>query len=415
MPSMGKFDKKRIILGVTGSIAVYKAVSLLRTLVGEGADVTVVMTAAAKQFVTPLTFEVLSQRPVSDELFSDQKTMPHLTLTESADLVLVSPATANTLAKNALGLADDLLSTMMLTTHCPMIMAPAMDGDMWGHPSVREHTCTLRHRGVIVLEPEDGALASGLVGTGRLPSEETILEAVESCLCRRQDLAGQHVLVSAGPTCDPIDAIRFITNGSSGKMGYALADAAAQRGADVVLVSGPTSLTPPSRVETISVVTTEEMQQALQARFAWSTILLMTAAVGDFCPRQITTHKIKKDEWTETPLELERSPDILAGLSERRTHQVLVGFAAETDDHIENGQKKLRQKNLDMIAINHVSGPDSAFGNETNELTLLMRTGDVVHLDRMGKPLLAHRLLDVMLPLTVQEHTTTRAPYLRRL
>lgn len=413
---MGKFDKTRIVLGVTGSISAYKAVSLLRTLLGEGAEVSVVMTDAAKQFVAPLTFEVLSKRPVSGDLFSEHDPMPHLTLTESADLLLIAPSTANTLSKSALGLADDLLSTMILAARCPIVMVPAMDGDMWNHPSVIEHTSMLRHRGVLVLDPEDGALASGLVGKGRLPSEEVILEAVESCLARQQDWAGQRVLVSAGPTREPIDAVRFMTNASSGKMGYAIAAAAAQRGAEVVLVSGPTAILPPMNVEMMSVVTAEEMQQALQDRFSWATVLMMTAAVGDFRPRQVAPHKVKKEEWVGEALELERTPDILAELSRQRTHQVLVGFAAETDNHIENGKRKLQKKSLDLIAINHVSGPDSAFGNETNALTVLTQSGDVLHLDRMPKPLLAQRLLDVILPLTIMKNASIqKTPNLRSL
>lgn len=407
---MGKWNNKRIVLGVTGSIAAYKAVALLRTLVGEGANVSVVMTSSATQFVAPLTFEALSKQPVYRELFAERDPMPHLTLTESADLLLVAPATANMLAKSALGLADDLLSTMVLAARCPIIMAPAMDGEMWHHPSVVEHTRILRQRGIRVLEPEEGSLASGLMGKGRLPSEEAILEAVDACFHRQQDWVGQRVLVSAGPTREPIDPVRFITNASSGKMGYAIAEAAVQRGAEVALVSGPTSLTPPARVETVSVVTAEEMQQALEEKFSWSTVLIMTAAVGDFRPRQFTTQKIKKDEWGGEPLELERTPDILAGLSRRRTQQVLAGFAAETDRHIENGRKKLQQKSLDLIAVNHVNGPDSAFGNETNELTLLTRTGDVQHLDRMSKSLIAHHLLNAILPLTTQERVSHGRP-----
>lgn len=413
---MGKFDNTRIVLGVTGSISAYKAVSLLRTLIGEGAEVSVVMTSAAKQFVAPLTFEVLSNQPVFGEMFSDKEAMPHLTVTESADVLLVAPTTANTLAKSALGLADDLLSTMILAARCPIVMAPAMDGDMWDHPSVVEHTGTLRQRGVTVLDPEKGALASGLVGTGRLPTEEVILEAVEDCLRRQQDWTGQRVLVSAGPTREPIDAVRFMTNGSSGKMGYAIAEAAAQRGADVVLVSGPTALQPPRNVQMVSVVTAEEMQQALHDRFSWATVLIMTAAVGDFRPCQAATHKVKKDDWAGEPLELERTPDILAGLSKQRMHQVLVGFAAETDNHLEHGKKKLQNKGLDLIAVNHVSGPDSAFGNETNELTLLAKSGEVLHLDRMPKPLIAQRLLDAILPLTTLKNVgVQKTPNLRSL
>jgi len=413
---MGRLDKKKIVLGVTGSIAAYKAASLLRTLVGEGAEVSVVMTASATQFVTPLTFEVLSRHPVYREMVSDLNPMPHITLTESADLILVAPTTANTLAKSALGFADDLLSAVLLAARCPIVMAPAMDGEMWDHPSVKEHTRTLRHRGIMVLEPEEGALASGLIGKGRLPSEPAIVEAVETCLGRQADGFGHRVLISAGPTREYIDAVRFISNGSSGKMGYAIAEAAAQRGAEVILVSGPTALAPPSKVKTIPVITADDMQQELHARFSWATVLIMTAAVGDFRPRQIMEKKVKKDEWKGDPLVLERTPDILGELSQRRTDQLLVGFAAETYDHIEHGRAKLQKKNLDLIAINHVGGPDSAFGNEWNELTLLTRNGEVQHLARSAKSLLAHQLLNAIWPLARQEHATPLyTPNLRSL
>ena len=414
---MGKWDNKRIVLGVAGSIAAYKAISILRSLVGEGADVSVVMTNAAGQFVTPLTFEVLSKNPVNDELFTGRDPMPHLTLTENADLLLVAPATANILAKSALGLADDLLSTMILAARCPIIMAPAMDGEMWDHPSVVEHRGILRQQGVMVLDPEDGELASGLIGKGRLPSEEAILEAVASCLFRRCDWTGQRVLVSAGPTREPIDAVRFLSNGSTGKMGYAIAEAAVQRGAEVVLVSGPTALTPPGNMETISVVTAQDMEKALESRFSWATVLIMAAAVGDFRPSQAVSRKAKKDDWSGEPLALERTPDILAELAQQRTHQLLVGFAAETENHVKNGEKKLLQKTLDLIAINHVGGPDSAFGNETNELTLVTRSGESQHLGRMPKLLIAHQLLDAILPLfpEAQNIPLRRATNLRSL
>ena len=405
---MGKFTNKGIVLGVTGSIAAYKAASLLRTLVAEGANVSVVMTESAKRFLAPLTFEVLSKNPVYHDMFTDRDTMPHLSATESADILVIAPATANILAKSALGIADDLLSTMILAARCPMIMAPAMDGEMWEHPSVQAHTQTLRQRGVMVLEPEEGFLASGLIGKGRLPAEQSILEAIESLLARQTDWSGHRVLVSAGPTREYIDAVRFITNGSTGKMGYAIAEAAAKRGAEVVLVSGPTSLTHPAHVKMTSVVTADDMHATLQRHFPWATVLIMTAAVGDFRLRETMSRKVKKDEWSGEPLELERTLDILGDLSMRRTHQILVGFAAETHEHIENGKKKLQKKNLDMIAINHVGGPDSAFGNQTNELTLLTRSGDVHHLDRMPKSLLAHHLLDAILPLTCSENKPVR-------
>ncbi len=396
-----RLNTARIVLGVTGSISAYKAVALLRTMTGAGAEVTVVMTAVATRFVAPLTFEVLSNRPVYQDLFDGPETMPHLTLTETADALLIAPATAQTLAKCALGLADDLLSTMVLAARCPIVMAPAMDGDMWNHPTVVEHTRLLRDRGVTVLDPEGGPLASGLVGKGRLPEETIILDSLEVALSQQHDCSGQRMLVSAGPTREPIDAVRFISNASSGKMGYAVAAAAAQRGAEVILVSGPTTLPAPAGVTVVPVVTAEEMFQALEERFAWSTILVMTAAVGDFRPQRVSAYKVKKHDWAGEPLVLERTPDILATLSKKRTHQILVGFAAETDSLVEHAQQKLNQKNLDLIVVNHVGGDASAFGNDTNQVTLLSRDHEIQEWPRMPKPLVAQRLLNAILPFTV--------------
>lgn len=394
---------KRIVLGVTGSIAAYKAVSLLRTLAQEGADVSVVMTSAATQFVGPLTFETLSGRPVRQDLFAAAESMPHLQGTQEADLVLVAPATANCLTRCALGLADDLLSTLLLAARCPIVMAPAMDGDMWNHPALVAHVRTLRERGVVVLEPEEGPLASGLFGTGRLPAERTIVDAVHARLSRQparavagRDWVGQRVLLSAGPTREPIDAVRFMTNASSGKMGYAVAAAAAERGAEVVLVSGPTALPVPPNVRPISVLTAEDMYQALDARFAWATVLIMTAAVGDFRPQHPVPAKIKKHEWNGMPLDLERTPDILESLSRKRTHQVLVGFAAESEDLLANGRKKLEGKDLDVIVVNRITGDQSAFGSDTNEAILLSRHGEPRHLNRLPKRVLADRILDMV-------------------
>ena len=275
---------KRIVLGVTGSIAAYKAVALLRTLIREGAVVQVVMTQSATKFVTPLTFEVLSGHPVSTDMFEAHQEMKHLSLPEQADAIVIAPATANCLAKAALGLGDDLLSTMLLTAQCPLIVAPAMDGGMWTHPSVQEHVNTLRARGTIVVNPEIGPLASGQTGQGRLAEEGRILEALQAALAPRRDWQGHRVLVSAGPTQEPIDPVRFISNRSSGKMGYAVAEAAQARGAQVVLVTGPTALPTPRGVEVVSVATAEDMLKALSTRLAWSTTVIMAAAVADFRP-----------------------------------------------------------------------------------------------------------------------------------
>jgi phosphopantothenoylcysteine decarboxylase / phosphopantothenate---cysteine ligase len=393
---------KRIILGVTGSIAAYKAVGLLRLLTQAGASVHVVMTDSATRFIAPLTFEVLSQNPVASDVFAGHQDMKHLSLTEQADLLVVAPCTANTLAKLALGLADNLLGTLSLTVQCPVMICPAMDGEMWAHPAVQAHAQTLRHRGVVLVEPEVGALASGEWGQGRLAAEESIMSTAVDLLRRRTDWQAERVLISAGPTQEPIDPVRFISNGSSGKMGFALAEAAAARGAEVVLVTGPTQLMAPKNVTVIPVVTAEDMLQALTARFEWATTLLMTAAVGDFRPKQAHVQKVKKDQWQGEGLDLERTPDILMALSAQRTHQRLVGFAAETDHLIEHGQAKLANKHLDMLIVNHVGGEQSAFGNDTNEVYVLTPGAVPHHIPRMPKRQLADTLLDRIVSLPVQ-------------
>lgn len=392
---------KRIVLGVTGSIAAYKAVGFLRTLLQQGADVSVVMTESATKFVTPLTFEVLSQRQVYTELFADHGEMPHITVPQQADLFVIAPATANMIAKCARGIADDLLSTMVLTAECPLLIAPAMDGGMWEHPAVVENTRVLRERGVTILDPEEGLLASGQSGQGRFPSEDTILAAIDARLCPRRNWVGQRLLISAGPTREPIDAVRFISNGSSGKMGYAIAQAAVDRGAEVILVSGPTTLVPPDGVEVVSVGTAEEMYQALADRFSWSTVLIMTAAIVDFRPSRPSLEKVKKREWDGEPLELQRTRDVLETLSAQRTHQLLVGFAAESSSIVEHAKQKLEEKKLDLIVANSVASQDSAFGADTNEAILIARDGTMTNLARMSKRLLADHILDEVQSLRV--------------
>src|SRR6476646_3034712 len=282
----------RLVLGVTGSIAAYKAVSLLRALVREGATVDVAMTRAATKFITPLTFEVLSGRPVVTGLFEAHQEMKHLSLPEEADAILVAPATANFLAKAALGIADDLLSTMLLTAHCPLICAPAMDGDMWSHPTVKGHVQTLRARGVLVIDPEEGALAAGRWGHVRLAEEERILAGVRSALTPRRDWEGQRLLLSAGPTQEPIDPVRYISNRSSGKMGYALAEAAAARGARGILVSGPVQLAPPRGVGVVPVRTAMEMRTAVLDHLESAGIVIKAAAVADFHLSKVPEQKI---------------------------------------------------------------------------------------------------------------------------
>ncbi|TAJ26096.1 MAG: bifunctional phosphopantothenoylcysteine decarboxylase/phosphopantothenate--cysteine ligase CoaBC [Nitrospirae bacterium] len=404
---------RKIVLGVSGSIAAYKAVGLLRLLVREGADVSVVMTEAAARFVGPLTFEVLSRRPVATGLFAARQEMLHLTLPEWADAVVIAPATANQIAKYALGLADDLLSALVLNTSCPLILAPAMDGNMWDHPAVTAHREVLRQRGVTVLEPEEGPLASGRVGKGRLPDDAVILSAIEQRLLPRLDWRGQRVLVSAGPTQEAIDPVRFISNRSSGKMGYALAQAARERGADVTLVSGPTALTVPPGIHYVPVCTAEEMDKALTSRFAWSTVLIMAAAVADFRPAQASSTKLKKRKGALNKLDLEPTPDILERLSQRRTSQTLVGFAAETEAVVPQAKDKLARKGLDLIVGNNVLAEGSGFGSDTNEAVLVDREGGVTELGLLPKRVLADRILDVILtlaPATKRSATAKKPP-----
>jgi phosphopantothenoylcysteine decarboxylase/phosphopantothenate--cysteine ligase len=387
---------KRLVLGVTGSIAAYKAVGLLRLLIREGAAVSVVMTASAKQFVTPLTFEVLSGQPVSLDLFQAHQEMRHLTLSADANAIVIAPATAHMIAKAALGLADDLLSTMLLTSRCPLVLAPAMDGDMWGHETVVAHAETLRRRGAVVVGPEEGPLASGRIGTGRMADEQKILSAVQSAVLGKQDLAGRRVLVSAGPTQEPIDPVRFISNRSSGKMGYAVASAASERGAQVILVSGPTDLLPPARVEVVPVVTAEDMANALLARLSWADTVVMAAAVADFRAAKPAARKLKKKEGVWTSLDLEPTTDILEQLSERRTGQLLVGFAAETDDLLAHAREKLHAKGVDLMVANDVTIEGAGFGSDANQATLIDRTGRTAEWPLMPKRELADRILDAV-------------------
>lgn len=384
---------KRLVLGITGSIAAYKAVSLLRTLRSQGASVSVVMTHSATKFVTPLTFEVLSGQRVTTDLFEAHEEMKHLTVPEGAHAFVIAPATANFLAKAAAGLADDVLSTMLLTAGCPLIIAPAMDGGMWEHPTVVEHVNQLRARGVVVLDPEEGPLASGLVAQGRLAAEPKIVEAVQAALIPQMDWLGQRVLVSAGPTQEAIDPVRFISNRSSGKMGYAIAEAARDRGAEVVLVTGPTALAQLPGVEAISVTSATEMADALSRRLAWATVVIMAAAVADFRPKEQAVQKLKKQGRTSLALDLEAAPDILAMLSAQRTTQLLVGFAAETEHLIEHARAKLAGKGLDMIVANDVTRTGAGFGSNDNAAVLLTRAGGQKEFGLMPKRKLADEIL----------------------
>jgi phosphopantothenoylcysteine decarboxylase / phosphopantothenate---cysteine ligase len=394
---------KRVALGVTGSIAAYKAVNLLRSLTRQGAAVSVVMTRAATKFVTPMTFEVLSGRPVTTDLFEAHQEMKHLSIPEEADVIVVAPATANFLAKAAIGLADDVLSTMLLTSRCPLIVAPAMDGDMWTHPTVQDHARTLRSRGAIVLDPEEGPLASGMIAQGRLAAESRILDAIEHALLPLSDLKGQRILVSAGPTQEAIDPVRYISNRSSGKMGYALAEAARNRGADVILVSGPTALAPPAGVRIVPVTTAKDMADAMSTHFNWASVVIMAAAVADFLPKTPASQKLKKGTAAVPPLELEQAPDILAMLSAKRTSQILVGFAAETQQLIQHATGKLNAKGLDLIVANDVTQAGAGFGSDQNAATILSRTGMQLALSLRPKTQLAHDILSTIVQFAKNE------------
>lgn len=394
---MGELHGKRILLGVTGSIAAYKCPELVRRLQDRGATVTVVMTEAAARFVTPLTLQTISRRPVYTQLFDPREEILHLTLVEEADLFLIAPATANFIGKAASGLADDLLSTLFLAARGPVLLAPAMDAVMWDHPVTRGQLRQLREAGIDIVGPEAGPLASGLVGMGRLADPEAMIAAAAECLVSRTALAGERVLVTAGPTREPLDPVRFLSNRSSGKMGYAIARTAARRGAHVTLISGPTALPLPFGVEVVTIETAADMAAALDKRFPDSTILIMAAAVADYRPKAAETRKIaRRSEGLR--VELEAVPDLLAQLRPDRPRQLMVGFAAETEELVPRATRKLRSKQLDLIAANLV-GPSLGFDMEEIALTLLDRTGGVRELGLLPKTVAAGRLLDAVVAL----------------
>jgi phosphopantothenoylcysteine decarboxylase / phosphopantothenate---cysteine ligase len=392
-------DGRELILGVTGSIAAYKAVHLLRELTRRGARVTVCLSEHARQFVGPLTFRTLSGRPVLADLFDPQSdaAVEHVALAEQAAAVVVAPATANLLAKAAHGIADDFLTTLLLAARCPIVMAPAMDGGMWEHPAVTANVGLLRGRGVTVLEPDDGALASGLSARGRLPEVDTIVEALLGALVPTRDLAGERVIVTAGPTREPIDPVRYISNRSSGRMGYALAAAAARRGAAVTLVSGPTALTPPGAAVFVPVQTAEEMREAVLQHAGRASIVIKAAAVADYRVGRPAEQKIKgKRAFT---LELTPNPDILAEVAARAGEAFIVGFAAETHDVVANARAKLAAKGIDLLVANDVSRRDIGFDAEDNEVLLIDRWGGSRALPRMPKAAVADAILDELLAL----------------
>jgi len=385
---------KNIVLGVTGGIAVYKAVEVLRLLVKSGADVHVVMTRSAKEFVTPLTFQTLSGNPVHSELFDlyREREIGHISLADQADLMLIAPATANVIGKVANGIADDLLTTTLLATKARVLFVPAMNVNMWENPIYRHNQQRLEKLGYRFMEPASGSLACGWEGKGKLPEPTDIVAAAAAMMAPR-DLLGETVMVTAGPTREALDPIRYLSNRSSGKMGYAVAKAASERGAKVILVSGPTCLSPPPGVEVVPVTSAQEMYDVVLGRFEECTLVVKAAAVADYRPLNSANAKIKKNDGAGLQLELVENPDILATLGEHKQQQFLVGFAAETGDLLENAKAKLEKKNLDMIVANDVTEEGAGFDGDTNVVRFLYRDGRVEMLDKMSKEAVAHQLL----------------------
>ena len=399
----------RVALGVTGGVAAYKAAELVRRLQQEKLDVQVVMTRGAQEFITPLTFAALSGQKVITDLFAAaggapanvESAIEHIAVAQRIDLLLVAPATADVLGKFAHGIAEDFLGTLYLATKAPVVVAPAMNVNMWDHPATQESIATLRQRGVHVVDPDDGYLACGMTGAGRLAATETIARKVCEVLGLRHDLDGHTVLVTAGPTCEDIDPVRFLTNRSSGKMGYALAEAATRRGARVILVSGPTELKVPDGVDWIPVRTTTQMHDAVLARAAECSIVIMAAAVSDYRPAATHDKKIKRGEGTLT-LQLEPTADILAELGQTKKNQVLVGFAAETDSVAEHARGKLERKFADMIVANDVTQEGAGFDTDTNIVTLFCRDGREIALPKLSKFDVANRIFDRVLEIQKQ-------------
>jgi phosphopantothenoylcysteine decarboxylase / phosphopantothenate---cysteine ligase len=398
----------KIALGVTGGVAAYKAAELVRRLQQEKLDVQVVMSRSAQEFITPLTFAALTGKKVITEMFGSggaepanvESAIEHIAVAQRIDLLLVAPATADILAHFAQGIARDFLSTLYLATKAPVVVAPAMNVNMWEHPATQENLQKLRARGVHVVDPDEGYLACGMTGAGRLAATETIVEKVRLVLGLRRDLEGRTVLVTAGATREDLDPVRFLTNRSSGKMGYALAEAASRRGAHVVLISGPTDLAVPEGVDWVPVRSTENMRDAVRERAADANVIIMAAAVADYRPAAATSQKLKRGDARIT-LDLEPTPDILAELGRDATQQtgrrILVGFAAETTALAENARSKLARKGADMIVANDVTQEGAGFDTDTNIVTIFLRDGREISLPKLSKFELANRILDRVL------------------
>ncbi|MGA2457405.1 MAG: bifunctional phosphopantothenoylcysteine decarboxylase/phosphopantothenate--cysteine ligase CoaBC [Terriglobales bacterium] len=403
----------KIALGVSGGIAAYKAAEIVRLLQDRGIRVQVVMTAAAQEFVRPLTFAALSGEKVITSMFGSgsgdeanvESAIEHIAIAQAIDALLVAAATADVLARFAQGIANDFLSTLYLATTAPVVVAPAMNVNMWNHAATQANLEILRKRGVRIVEPGQGYLACGMTGAGRLAENETIVAAVMEALGASQDLAGETVLVTAGPTREKIDPVRYLTNRSSGRMGYAIAEAALRRGARVLLVSGPTAITAPEAAEVIRVETAEEMLAAVLRLLPESTVVIKAAAVSDFRPKAAAAQKIKRKG--EMALELEPTADILAEVARRKTSQVVVGFAAETENVLENARRKLASKSLDAIIVNDVSREGVGFDSDRNAATIISQS-EVVEVPETSKWEVAHRVLDQVVKLRKHRDTVVR-------
>jgi len=394
----------KIALGVTGGVAAYKAAELVRRLQQDKIDVQVVMTRSAREFITPLTFAALTGKKVITEMFGGndssqpnlESAVEHIAVAQRIDLLLVAPASADILGKFAHGIAEDFLGTLYLATKAPVIVAPAMNVNMWEHAATQENLATLRTHGVHVVEPDEGYLACGMVGSGRLAATETIARKVSEVLGLRKDLVGQTVLITAGPTIEDLDPVRFLTNRSSGKMGYALAEAAMRRGAHTVLVSGPADLRVPEGVDWIPVRSTEQMRDAVREHFEEANIVVMAAAVADYRPAAASASKLKR-EGDGLTLALEPTPDILAEISREKGSRFLVGFAAETDHVAENARGKMLRKGADIIVANDVTQEGAGFDTDTNIVTMFLRDGREISVPKMSKFDMANRIFDQVL------------------
>ena len=388
----------KIILGVGGGIAAYKAAELARLLMQRDHQVQAVMTAAAQEFVQPLTFAALTGRKVLTDLFAIESAIEHISVAQEHELLVVAPATADLMAKMAHGLAGDFLTTLYLAFTGPVIVAPAMNVNMWQHAATQANLETLRRRGHRIVEPDSGYLACGMSGPGRLADPEAIAAAIEDALRQRRDLDGETVLITAGPTQEPLDPVRYLTNRSSGKMGYALAEAATARGARVILVSGPVHLPPPRGVETIAVRTAAEMRVKVMENLAPASIVIKAAAVADFHLSKVPDHKVKKTA-ARISLELDPTPDILLELGRKKGDRLLIGFAAETQNLAQEARRKLESKNCDMVVGNLVGGTDAGFESDENEVILVLSTGETIAPPRGSKREIADRIFDQVLKL----------------